>query len=43
MKLKSFKYFLGLFIFLIIFSPIKSEEKIDIWKNEKKRLRKQKK
>ena len=36
MKLKSFKYFLGLFIFLIIFSPIKSEEKIDIWKNEKK-------
>ena len=36
MKLKSFKYFLGLFIFLIIFSPIESEEKIDIWKNEKK-------
>ena len=36
MKLKSFKYFLGLFIFLIIFSPIKSEEKIDICKNEKK-------
>ena len=36
MKLKSFKYFLGLLIFLIIFSPIKSEEKIDIWKNEKK-------
>ena len=36
MKLKSFKYFLGLFIFLIIFSPIESEEKIDIWKNKKK-------
>ena len=39
MKLKSFKYFLGLFIFLIIFSPIKSEEKIDIWKNEKKAIK----
>ena len=36
MKLKSFEYFLGLFIFLIIFSPIESEEKIDIWKNKKK-------
>ena len=32
MKLKSFKYFFG---FLIIFSlnQLKSEDKIDIWKN----------
>ena len=35
MKLKSFKYFLGLFIFSLMFSPLKSEEKIDIWKNKK--------
>ena len=32
MKLKSFKYFFG-FLILIIFSQLKSEEKIDIWKN----------
>ncbi len=33
MKLKSFKYFLG-FLILITFTQIKSEEKIDIWKNK---------
>ena len=30
MKLKSFKYFFG-FLILIIFTQLKSEEKIDIW------------
>ena len=34
MKLKSFKYLLGLFI-IFNFSPLYSEEKIDIWKNKK--------
>ena len=48
MKLKSFKYFFG-FLILIIFTQLKSEEKIDIWKKknsekkevsiEKKRLK----
>ena len=34
MKLKSFSYLLGLLI-IFSFSPILSEEKIDIWKNKK--------
>ena len=34
MKLKSFKYLFG-FLILIIFTQLKSEEKIDIWKNKK--------
>ncbi len=36
MKLKSFNYFIGLLVFLS-FSPIWSEEKIDIWKNNTKK------
>ena len=35
MKLKSFKYLIGLLVFLL-FSPLWSEEKIDIWKNNTK-------
>mgnify|MGYP006082838787 CR=1 FL=1 len=35
MKLKSFNYFFGLLIVLTFFSPLKSEDKIDIWKNNK--------
>ena len=35
MKLKSFKYSIGLLV-LFIFSPLLSEEKIDIWKNNPK-------
>jgi len=35
MKLKSFKYLTGLLV-LILFSPLWSEEKIDIWKHKKK-------
>ncbi len=35
MKLKSFKYLLGLLIIFYL-SPLYSEEKIDIWKNKKK-------
>ena len=34
MKLKSFNYFLGLLI-ISIYTPLLSEEKIDIWKNKK--------
>ena len=34
MKLKSFNYLVGLLI-VLIFSPLLSEEKIDIWKNKK--------
>ena len=34
MKLKSFNYILGLLIFFL-YSPLYSEEKIDIWKNNK--------
>ena len=34
MRLKNFSYFSGLFIFFF-FSPLSSEEKIDIWKNKK--------
>ena len=33
MKLKSFKYLFG-FLILIIFTQLKSEEKIDIWKKK---------
>ena len=36
MKLKSFKYFFG-FLILIIFTQLKSEEKIDIWKKKIKK------
>ena len=36
MKLKSFKYLSGLLVF-ILFSPLWSEEKIDIWKNNTKK------
>ena len=36
MKLKSFKYLTGLLVF-ILFSPLWSEEKIDIWKNNTKK------
>ncbi len=36
MKLKSFKYLIGLLVF-ILFSPLLSEEKIDIWKNNTKK------
>ena len=36
MKLKSFKYFTGLLV-LILFSPLLSEDKIDIWKNNTKK------
>ena len=35
MKLKSFNYLTGLLIFLL-FSPLWSEEKIDLWKNNTK-------
>ena len=34
MKLKSFNYFLGLLI-IFLYSPLLSEEKINIWKNKK--------
>ena len=34
MKLKSFNYFVGLLI-IFLYSPLSSEEKIDIWKNKK--------
>ena len=34
MKLKSFNYFIGLLI-IFLYSPLFSEEKIDIWKNKK--------
>ena len=37
MKLKSFNYFLGLLI-IFSFSPLFSEEKIDIWKNKKETI-----
>ena len=36
MKLKSFKYSIGLLVFFL-FSPLWSEEKIDIWKNDIKK------
>ena len=45
MKLKSFKYLFG-FLILIIFTQLKSEEKIDIWKkksSEKKEVNIEKK
>ena len=36
MKLKSFKYLIGLLV-IMLFSPLLSEEKIDIWKNNSKK------
>ena len=36
MKLKSFNYFLGLLV-ILLFSPLSGEEKIDIWKDNKKK------
>jgi len=36
MKLKSFKYLIGLLV-ILLFSPLSSEEKIDIWKNNTKK------
>ena len=36
MRLKSYRILLNLFIFSILFSPLKSEEEINIWKNKKK-------
>ena len=35
MKLKSFNNLFGLLIIFILFSPLKGEDKIDIWKNNK--------
>ena len=35
MRLKSFNYLVGLLIFLL-FLPLASEEKVDIWSNNKK-------
>ena len=37
MKLKSFNYLIGLLVFLL-FLPLWSEEKIDIWKNNTKKI-----
>jgi len=43
MKLKSFNYFFGLLIAILISTPLNSEEKIDIWdKKEKKQTTKEK-
>jgi hypothetical protein len=36
MKLKSFNYLYSLLILLLFFTPLKSEEKIDIWNNKDK-------
>ena len=38
--IKSFEKFLGLLIFLILISPAVSEDKIDIWNNQKKKIQK---
>ncbi len=38
MILKSFKNLLGLLIVTILFTPLNSEEKIDIWKNDNKKV-----
>ena len=35
MKLKSFNYLFSLLILLLFFSPSNSEDKIDIWKDNK--------
>ena len=37
MKLKSFSYLYCLLIIFFYFSPLKSEEKIDIWNNKEKK------
>jgi hypothetical protein len=41
MKLRSFNYFLGLLIALAFFTPLNSEEKIDIWKKDKNKVKNQ--
>tara|TARA_Y100000996_G_scaffold392568_1_gene355439 strand:- start:21 stop:137 length:117 start_codon:yes stop_codon:yes gene_type:complete len=33
MKLKSFNFLIGLLILILFSNPLKTEEKIDIWKN----------
>ena len=38
MRLKSFKYFLASLLIINFYSPLISEEKIDIWKNKKNTL-----
>jgi hypothetical protein len=44
MKLKNFNYFYCLLIIFLFFSPLKSEEKIDIWdKNKNKKISEKKK
>ena len=35
MKLKSFKYFLASLLIMNFYSPLISEDKIDIWNNKK--------
>ena len=37
MKSKSFRYLIGLFI-IFVYSPLLSDEKIDIWKSNKERV-----
>ena len=37
MKLKSFNYFYCLLILFLYFTPLKSEEKIDIWNKKDKK------
>tara|TARA_X000001036_G_scaffold388879_1_gene385481 strand:- start:1935 stop:3674 length:1740 start_codon:yes stop_codon:yes gene_type:complete len=37
MKLKSFNFLLGLLTLILFFTPLKTEEKIDIWKNKEKK------
>ena len=37
MKLKSFNFLLGLLTLFLFFTPLKTEEKIDIWKNKEKK------
>ena len=37
MKLKSFNYLYCLLIIFLYFTPLKSEEKIDIWNNKEKK------
>ena len=43
MKLKSFSYLYCLLIIFLYFSPLKSEEKIDIWNNKEKKQTTEKK
>ena len=37
MKLKSFNFLIGLLILILFSNPLKTEEKIDIWKNKEKK------